>query len=261
MLVLTSIINIIKPILTMQLIPDLLNSAILNSELNNHGSNVVKVIRDANIADETLNELTDALEADNDELTLALKQERQNEFTVSLRKLDDRRDNGFKCFKGHVKADAFRLNDTIANAANVIYRIIKNHGVTLYHESYEQESALLESLFKELDEAPMQQELVVLGLTTVYEELKQAQSNFNVTFVERSTNAPNKDLLIAASRAHKPVKHLLGLLTQYINVKVDRKNAPFEALAVSIGDLVDNINQKIRTRKTVNSEKGEETDS
>jgi hypothetical protein len=68
--------------------------------------------------------------------------------------------------------------------------------------------------------------------------------------------------LIAASRAHKPVKKILGLLTQYINVKVDRKKAPFEALAVSIGDLVNNINQKIRTRKTINSEKeDDESDS
>lgn len=245
----------------MPLIPNLLNSSIHNSELNNHGANVVKIIGDANVEDETLNELKDELEAENDQLTLALKKERQNEFTVTLRTLDDLRDNGFKCLIRHVKADTTRLNDTITNSANVIYRIIKNHGVMLYHESYEKESALLISLFKDLDEAPMQEELVVLGLTVVYEELKQAQSNFNETYVGRSTNAPNRELLIAASRAHKPVKRTLKLLTQYINVKADRKKAPFEALAVSIGDLVDNINQKIRIRKSTNIEKGDETDS
>lgn len=245
----------------MQFIPKLINSLILNSELNNHGSNVVKIIQDANIEDETLNELTDELVVENDKLTLALKKELQNEFTATLRRLDDLRDNGFVCLRGHVKADTTRLNDTIAKAANVIYRIFKNHGLTLHRKSYEQESALLESLFKELDKADMQQELVVLGLTAVYEELKQAQSNFHNNFVLRSASAPNVEELIAASRAHKPVKRLLGLLTQYINVKVDRKKAPFEALAVSIGDLVNNINQKIRTRKTINSEKEDTSDS
>lgn len=245
----------------MQLIPDLLNSSIQNAELNNHGSNVIKVIEDANVADDTLIELKDALAVDNEQLTLALNQDRQNEFTVTLRTLDDLRDDGFKCLKRHVLADTTLLNVAIANSAKAVYRIIKNHGLMLYRDSYEKESALLESLFKDLDEVPMQQELVTLGITTVYEELKQAQSNFNDTYVSRSITAPNKDLLIAASRAHKPVKHSLELLTQYINVMVNRKKAPFEALAVAIGDLVDNINQKIRTRESGKSDKGNEPDS
>lgn len=245
----------------MQLIPKLLNSYILNSELNNHGSNVADIIVDANVEDETLNELADDLTIKNDELTLALNQEKQNEFTVALRRLDDLRDKGFKCLKGHVKADTTRLNESIANSAGGIYRIIKNHGLSLDNESYEKESALLESLFKDLDEALMQEELVALGLTVVYEELKQAQSNFNDTYLKRSINAPNRELLIAASRAHKPVKKFLAMLTQYINVKADRKKAPYEALAVSIGDLVDNINQKIRVRKTANDKKQDGTDS
>lgn len=239
----------------MNLITDVLISYILMTDLNDYCTHVVTITRDANIDDPYLIEINDSLSDENAKLTLALNQERKNEHTKVLGALDDKRDSDFKCLKTHVEADTFNDDITILNAAVRLYRIFENHGLSLYRESYTKESAQLESLFVELDEADNQADLQLLGLTGKYEILKASQSAFSAAFATRSIEAGKKEPIVPAYQIQKVVKETLKDMTDYINQKVRRKKAPYENLAIAIDDLTDNINKKTRGRITAMEKK------
>lgn len=241
----------------MEFISDILVSSIQSPELNDHCTHVVGIVQKANITDPNLSGFTETLQAYNISLTEALNEERKNEFTDILFTLDGRRDNNYRCLKGHVLADAFNEDELIFAASKRIQRILKNHGLRLYSKSYEKESALLNALFMDLDKEPTQADLLLLGLSEKYAALKNAQSAFSTTYEERSTNASTKDTVIPAYIAQKDVKNSLELVTDYVNALANAGNEPFENLAKAIDDLVDNLNTKIRTRIAVNSKKDE----
>lgn len=241
-------------------VTELLGSYIDYSELNDHSTSVVEVVRDSGVEDPTLTEITDTLSTENDSLSVAIKQERKSKYTELLKILDKLRDNWYKCLKGHALADISCPDFPIAVAAQSVFRIIKNHGVNLHNKSYEKQSALLESLFKDLDKAPMQAHLETLALVTKYKALKAAQKEFKTTYLERSTTESVKEPVIAASIVQKIVKNSLELVIDFININimVSTKKASFEPLAKAVDHLVDNINTKIRARITAENKKKEE---
>lgn len=236
-------------------ISDLINSSITNKELNDHSSKVIKIVQSKNIEDAKLIGFTERLSVDNITLKIALNHERKSVFTSLLRSLDGTRDHWFRSLVGHVHADLIRPVVDISKAAKRIYQIIRNHGLQLNAGSYEEESAQLESLFVDLDKAPQQEDLDKLGMVDVYEGLKQAQNDFNETYVERINSVSEKERIIAASYIQKTVKHDLELVTQYIDVMVSAEEAPFEKLALAIDELTEKMNQKIRTRSTAEAKK------
>lgn len=239
----------------MHLITDILITYLLMTDLNDHCSHVVTITREANIDDPHLIEINESLSDENAKLTLALNQERQNEHTKVLGVLDDKRDSDYKCLKLHTQADTFNDNITILNAAVRVYRIFENHGLSLYKESYAKESAQLESLFVELDEADNQADLQLLGLVGKYENLKASQSAFSAAFAARSIEAGKKAPIVPAYQIQKVVKETLKDMTDYINQRVRRKKASYENLAIAIDDLTDNINKKTRSRITAKEKK------
>ncbi len=244
----------------MNLISKILTSSISMSDLNDHCTNVIKIITKENIDDLHLSSLTKTLSTKNAKLTLALNQERKNKYTRLLNKLDKGRDNRFRCLKGHTEADTFNESAAIAEAARRLYQIFENHGLTLYSESYAKESALLESLFVDLDETDMQADLLTLGLVETYEALIKAQNTFSDAYVERSADEAKKVEIIPAYRMQKIVKLGLKFVTDYTNIMVDEGNTPFEQLAKGIDDLTDKTNKKIRTQSTSNKEKKKKKD-
>lgn len=241
-------------------ITELLVSYIDYTELNDHSASVVEVVRESGIEDPTLTEVTDMLSTENDSLSVAIKQERKNKYTALIKALDNLRDNWYTCVKGHVMSDISCPEFPFADAALRVFRILKNHGLNLHTKGYEKQSALLESLFTDLDKAPMQAHLATLGLVAKYEALKAAQKEFKSTYLERSTSESVKEIVIAASIVQKIVKDSLELVINYINIStmVSSKKALFEPLAIAVDHLVDNINTKIRARITAENNKREE---
>lgn len=239
----------------MSQISNILISSITNKELNDHSSKVVKIVQSKNIKDAKLTGFTERLSANNKELKVALNKERKSVFTPLLRAVDGKRDHWFRCLVGHVHADLIRPVVDISEAAKRIYQIIENHGLQLYAGSYEEESAQLESLFVDLDKAPQQKDLGKLGAVDVYEGLKQAQDDFNETYVERINSVSENERIIAASYIQKTVKHDLELVIRYIDVMVSAEEASFEKLALAIDELTEKMNQKIRTRSTAEAKK------
>lgn len=245
----------------MSQISNLLISSITNKELNDHSSKVVKIVQSNNIEDAKLTGFTETLSGNNKELKVSLNKERKSVFTPLLRAVDGKRDHWFRCLVGHVHADLIRPVVEISEAAKRIYQIIKNHGLQLYAGSYEEESAQLESLFVDLDKTPQQEDLGKLGKVDVYEGLKQAQNNFNETYVERINSVSEREQIIAASYIQKTVKHDLELVIRYIDVMVSAEEVSFEKLARAIDELTEKMNQKIRTRSTAEAKKKKEQSS
>lgn len=242
----------------MDQITDILLSYIQSPELNDHSTHVVKLVQDSNIADPNLTKFNETLSAENIKLTQALNRERKSKFTGLLAALDNRRDNNFKCLKGHTEADTFNEDSVISAAAKRIFRIFENHGLRLFALSYERESAALNSLFMDLDTDAMQADLAILGLVDKYAATKNAQIAFSTAYEERSADASTKDTIIPAYLSHRSVKKSLKTVTDYINMLVHAGNESFAPLARAIDDLTKIINQKIRTRIANDSDKNEE---
>lgn len=242
----------------MDQITDILLSSIQSSELNSHSTDVVTMVQDANIEDPALTKFKEKLSAVNNNLTLALNQEKKSKFTGILETLDDKRDNNFRCLKGHAEADTFNEDGIISAAADRIVRILENHGLRLYALSYEKESSALHSLFIDLDTDVMQADLATLGLTDKYIALKNAQTTFSAAYLERSADASTKDTIIPAYLSRRSVKKSLKTVTDYINLMVNSGDASFVPLAKAIDDLTKIINQKIRTRLEAGRDKKED---
>lgn len=241
----------------MEHIANLITSAIENKELHDHSSSVIKIVQGKNIEDPTLSKFLERLAEDNEELKIALNLERKSPFTLKPKTLDDVRDEWFKCLAGHIRADRTRPVIEISKAAKRIFQKLKNHGLMLYAGSYEKESTQLESLFEELDKAPMQEDLAKLGMVEVYAGLKQAQQEFSTTYVERINDLAEKDRIVAASYVQKKVKHELGVLLQYIDVMVSGEEASFVKLAKALDELTEQMNKKIRARSAAQAKKKE----
>ncbi|MEM9339593.1 MAG: DUF6261 family protein [Bacteroidota bacterium] len=136
-----------------------------------------------------------ALDEPKQQATLAIGSSRKQELTEQVNEADRMRDRGFIGFRKHVEADQY--NDWIPKvkeAADRILDIIQQHGTRLHEEGLTVQSALMTSLFEDLDAEAAKADLATLRLTRWIEELKEMQTNFADLFRQRNELESIKDI-------------------------------------------------------------------
>ena len=128
-----------------------------------------------------------ALDEPKQQATLAIGSSYKQELTEKVNEADRKRDRGFIGFRKHVEADLFNDWDLASQeAANNIMLLIQKHGTRLHREGLTVQSALMTSLFADLEAEQAKADVATLGLTQWLSELKDMQSEFTGLFQERN---------------------------------------------------------------------------
>ena len=145
--------------------------------------------------------------------------------------LDIRRDRIFINLKLYL--DAYRRMDTLQNYqdAEKLYSIFKLFGLDIPKMSYSAASAQLKKLIEELEQANNLQRIIRLSLLPAFEELKDAQTNFEILFAEQAE--ANADLRKSSSASvlrkelEKDLRAYLSFITAMKDIS-DWMNLYFE---------------------------------
>ena len=145
---------------------------------------------------------------------LAIASSRKKELTEEINEADFKRDRAFIGFRKYVEAFQFKDWDRTAQkaAANLI-GIIEKHGKSLYREGLTVQSALLASLFAELETESSQADLNALDAEEWLNRLKHLQTEFSSMVQRRDELEAKNDVPTKADAKAELVKTLSVLLS------------------------------------------------
>ncbi|WP_436516095.1 DUF6261 family protein [Ekhidna sp. To15] len=134
--------------------------------------------------------------------------------TKSVTEADDKRDDSFEALKWAIKGGMKRTNSAVSEAAERLYAVLEKNGLDLAKLPYDEETAALQALFRDLDQAEAQADLAAVYVMDCYNELKSHQADFEEAVSnrgeERTTKAPTNE---EAMRELKPkLRHLFKML-------------------------------------------------
>ena len=145
---------------------------------------------------------------------LAIANSRKDELTEEINEADFRRDRAFVGFRKYIEAFQFKDWDRSSQraAANLI-GIIEKHGKSLYREGLTVQSALLASLFEDLDTEQAKEDLASLDVAEWLNHLKNLQTEFSGMIQRRDDLEARKDIPTEADAKAELVKALSVLLS------------------------------------------------
>ena len=145
---------------------------------------------------------------------LAIASNRRKELTDEINEADFHRDRAFVGFRKYIEAFQFKDWDRTAQkaAANLI-GIIEKHGKSLYREGLTVQSALLASLFTDLETESAKEDIATLEVEEWLNHLKNLQSEFSVMIRRRDELEAKKDVPTKADAKAELVKVLSVLLS------------------------------------------------
>lgn len=145
---------------------------------------------------------------------LAITSSRKKELTEEIDEADFQRDRAFVGFRKYVEAFQFKDwdRDSQKAAANLI-GIIEKHGKNLYREGLTVQSALLASLFEDLDAEQARADLATLDVGKWLDHLKKLQDDFSIMIQRRDELEAKKDIPTKADAKAELVKTLNVLLS------------------------------------------------
>ena len=145
---------------------------------------------------------------------IAIASSRKKELTEEINEADFQRDRAFIGFRKYVEAFQFKDwdRDSQKAAANLI-GIIEKHGKNLYREGLTVQSALLASLFEDLDTEQAKSDLATLEVEEWLNHLKNLQNEFTAMIQRRDELEAKKDIPTKADAKAELVKNLNILLS------------------------------------------------
>lgn len=154
-----------------------------------------------------------ALDEPKQQATLAIGSSRKQELTAEVNEADQKRDKGFIGFRKHVEADQYNdWKPDVKQAADNIFSIIEKHGTRLYEEGLTVQSALMTSLFDDLEANQAKADLATLNLTDWITQLKTTQKEFTDLYQLRNELEAVKDIPTKAKAKDNLVQAISVLL-------------------------------------------------
>ena len=224
-------------------------SLLLPAELVETINNYLEIIPDGESSDSFLNVLQDLLKEDVSRLNDAITAVRINTLVNEVAELDAIRDDVFIGFKDMVDATKRRRDDALVAAHALVWPVIEKAGTTLYSLGYVAQSGRLEALFSELDKENYQAALATMGVSGIYEELKQAQQEFSEKYSNRLDADSIKTYPTMSEAKKKAVTHVNALIDA-INVLEEVNSGTYTDLISRLNAITASIMSVARTRKT-----------
>jgi hypothetical protein len=214
---------------------------------------VLKVIAPLTSGDAKLKRLYDALLPIHERLVKNLKTSLKSEFTELRASLDRTRDLASISFRDVVHALSIVPIPEMSAKAKKLYAPLEKIGPQVYRMSYTAETALLQSLFTELDKPDYQALIADLGLQQNYKILKDSQAAF-----ENASEQKNTEKVVRTNESEAAsdiVKELMpaliklvSLVQLYSETEPETYKAPFDQIVAFVSDI-NSTARGIQTRK------------
>ncbi|REH56729.1 hypothetical protein C7448_101772 [Tenacibaculum gallaicum] len=106
--------------------------------------------------------------------------------TQEIITLDTRRDKAISGIKMILNGYENHFNEAIVSAAKALLATINAHGTNIIRKSYQEQTAILDSISKDFETEPeLIQAISLLDIATWVAELKNANTEFSTKYIER----------------------------------------------------------------------------
>lgn len=230
---------------------DHLHSSASVTETADISNSVSVAIETAALTDEFLTRETTMLKSRAAVMVAGIGAERGKELKDDIDEADSRRDSLLIAIIQFLRAQNTWNNAATNGAAESLLSIIKAHGNYITRASYEKESALLDSILVEFEKPEPASALATLNLTMLAGELKDAQTQFKALYQRSAVLELGKAGVISPTSLRKETIDILNTIIDYLNVMYTVNSRGYGRLATNIAELVNSLNGKIRTRRTI----------
>lgn len=172
---------------------------------------------------------------------LAITSNHKKELTNEINEADFKRDRAFVGFRKFVEAFQFKDWDpTAQKAATKLIGIIEKHGKNLYREGLTVQSALLDSLFADLENESSKEDMNTLDADEWLNHLKNLQTEFSTMIQRRDELEAKKDIPTKADAKAELVKKLSVLLSG-LDFLTNTQSTKYGEIGELINQIVDRI--------------------
>ena len=172
---------------------------------------------------------------------LAIASSRKKELTEEINEADFKRDRAFVGFRKYVEAFQFKDWDpTTQKAAANLIGIIEKHGKSLYREGLTVQSALLASLFTDLDTNSAKDHIAALDAGEWLDHLKNLQTEFSAMIQRRDELEAKKDIPTKTDAKTELVR-VLSILLSGLDFLTNTQSTKYG----EIGELINRIANRI----------------
>jgi len=251
---------LIYPLKTIAMIKKISFSGLKNNELNTLVNRIIKAIKplpkvNAGVVAKIFALLIEL----NKQLTKTLNTSFKTEHSDILKLLDGKRDDAFRALRDALLASSRRLNDTYRLHAQVLLRIFRIHGWSLWTDNYQEESSKLNSLMLELEKDEAKAALAVLNLTEWFQELKKAQVDFEVAFQNKANDDFRSDFVAIQSIRPELIKNVNDLLDRInSDSKYSDEAEVYTELVSTLNNILEESSVVAKSRKTRSGNNGVE---
>ncbi len=163
--------------------------------------------------------------------------------TQTVRAADKKRDNSFRSLRDHVQAGLLRENDSYRMACEALWPEFEKNGLLLYKEPYDDQSAAMDSLMKDLGKPENQVHLETIHAVEWKDEVERDIQAFLDVSKQRSMVRSADDTVVDEA-AFKGLKIPLELLNNVLNSLYAMSEPE------GIQEVVNEVNQYIREANT-----------
>lgn len=225
--------------------------AIRTAELSSVASSLLQIYSQYQMVlkDEFLDEQFTEFAKLEKQLNISIK---QNRTTSSLKEKDDLRKSKLSALNSILKGYMSVPIADKSESATKLYKIFSKYGTKVNQKGFEEASGLIQSLLTDLYDENLQNDIDNLdGFSIALDALNKANDEFNSTNVNYTDEISAENRKTTASELKFPTldivnKNIVPYLSALKNVEKYKK------ISNAIEQLIDDINVKIRTRKTRN---------
>ena len=189
---------------------------------------------------------------ENNKLSLAIGTVHSSKFAEILGSADNTRDRLLRGLNLVTKASTLREEKLVSASATEVYRVLKAHGLDLHRQSYQSESAGIDSLVNELNSEKMKATLDILPESKAFlNELNMANEQFKSEFEKSMTHKSEMDKLTAPSTQKKTVRHIFNnKVIRFLNMMTEVDAETFVPIAKKLAPYTEKINITAKSRKS-----------
>ncbi len=211
-------------------------------------------------ADTILSHLITLLNKENKTMSTAIQFARGGQGSKALQTEDAIVDKHFVCLKQFVSANMYLSDESIADNATAVWKIISSRNLNLHKLSYERQLALTHALISNLEDVrvkPLVDSLI--GVSDRVAELKASTTSFETHFRNMKEELAGMEETIAPSTQKNTIRNLINNhLLPYLNNASQVMPEKYEEINKVIIQHIDGINTKARARKTRNTTQEQE---
>jgi len=225
------------------------------SEINTIASNLVNEFEKGDwSADLILTNFINLLSSENSILSKSIQSTKRGLHIKQLEILDDVADREFVCFKQFVWANTYLTDQTKADNAKYIWKIIDANNRNMHRLSYERQMALTHSLLKNLERPEVKAKVdSLIGVQKRITALKSSSKNFESLFRSEKEEMATEEDIIAPSTQKRIVRNIINKkLIPYLNNAVSVLPEQYETIAKVVENHIEGLNTKAKSRETRN---------